>query len=206
MLQIFKILTFLSLMGLMYSCSQQPKDINDYISWFAKEETGFVKRKQLNNLTYTVQYRPVDLMIINELKTLNNPQKDDIDSLKKNYGHSKYFLLEISPDNKGQNSGNLIKNFSTDYESYKEIVEELAFNIQEQVELIIEGDTLAPRIYHYEQGYELSSNQRFLFAFQTKEKIKANEMTFIYNDHLFGSGRLKFQFNLKNSNIPSLPI
>lgn len=199
------VLSLFLLLLLQASCNTSISSIDDYKAWFNMPENGFVKSKIVNGFSFTVQHRPVDLMILNELKSFSNYDDKILDSLRDSYGNNKYFLLEISPE-KDVTEGVNFYNLFSDYDSYSEAVNELAFKLNEQLSLIIGGDTLKPSLHIYEQVYELSSVQKFLVAFQTEDKEMANQMTFVYNDDLFRAGRLKFNFTNKPEDIPQLPV
>ena len=192
--------------NMLIGCDDKPQDIGEYKSWFTDIRNGYVKEIVIKDLTYSVQYRPRELMMLNDIIG-QDLSVNVIDSIRETYGNSEYFLLEIGPGQKlGDATGDLIKNYSYDYESYASIFNELAFHADENVLMIVGTDTLAPTLHHYEQGFELGTSQKILFAFHPAITSDNTDVVFIYDDEVFGAGRLRFKFNIDRSEIPQLPI
>ena len=191
---------------LLDGCVSDTIDRNEFRRWFYNTDNGLIKIRNVNNLTYTVQYRPIELMVLNEIKGIDISQSF-LDSLKDTYGSAEYFMLQIGPSNQeGVMNEDLLKSDSRDYEAYAAKVKSLAFHMQDKVTLIIDSDTLQPSLFHFEQGFELSAKQRVLFAFQPTSDFNHGKMQFVLNDNLFGAGIMKFKFSINKSQLPSLPI
>lgn len=192
---------------LLPGCSDSPKNLSEYAAWFKQEENGFVKARYINNLSFKVQYKPVDLMMVSEIKNSKERSTLNLDSLRATYGESKYFILQIGPDQREERkSGDLIRNISADYAAYSDKVKYLSFYLKDQVTLICGKDTIPPDLYHYERSFELSPVQTFLFAFQSEEALKGKDMTFVYQDELFNAGKLNFSFHIDESEMPEIKI
>jgi len=183
--------------------SAKPSTLTEYKVWFGNPDNGFLKERTVKNIRYSVQHRPAELMLLNELKAMPQATSATVQSLKESYGNSEYFLLQFGPNGEGPQQGDLLKNLANNIEDHAELYRDLAFDINTRVRLVVAGDTLEPTLSHYEQGYELSANQRFLFAFPTGDR-STEDMTFIYDDQLLEAGRLKFRF--QENTIPTLPI
>ena len=198
--------TALAIVCMLTSCTNEPRTLGEYSAWFDDADNGYIKNLNIKNLTFSVQYRPIELMMLNDLVGVQ-PTASNLDSIKGTYGESEYFLFTVGPGEKFENaSGDLIKNYSHDYGSYASIVKDFSFRASDHVQIVVDGDTLTPTLHHYEQGFELGAQQRILFAFQPAAPFDNANVQFIYDDEIFGAGRLKFKFKVDPSELPTLPI
>lgn len=189
---------------LLSDCSNNvPDTLNEYIAWFSKKENGFVKTQSVSGLNFSVMYRPKALMAINEIRSAKYLSQDVYDSLLLSYGESEYFMFEITDSDNSE--GDLMKKFADSYDTYKARSEYMTFNINDDFYLMYKGDTIYPALYHHEKSYELASIQRFLFAFPFELKNKGY-VTFIYDDKIFNTGRIKFKLNIDKKRIPEIPL
>ncbi len=181
-----------------------PENLSEYKAWFFIEDNGFIKKRCLNDLCINVVYKPNELMAINEIKALKPINKNRIDSVVKTYKGSEYFMMEIGHmdvENKDPlriQGGNL--------EKYGELTESLAFHINENLLLLKNNiDTLYPSISHLELGYELSGVKKIIVAFPG-QFTNNDEIVFIYDDEIFGFGRMKYKFDIDKERIPTIPF
>lgn len=185
------------------SSANHVTSIRDFQAWFNKPENGFIKKRNVNGLEFSVQYRPPELMLINEIKREEALTLHMIDSLSNLYGDSDYFLLTIRPDPENFDpQGDLIKSRVENYSQYSEAIKYLSFYLDENIELLVGEDTLVPNFYHYERGFEVSNKQSFLVSFPRTDNSSQSKK-FIFDDFVFYSGRLKFNFN-NNQNYPEI--
>lgn len=196
----------LSIICCVFGCTPQADSIPEYKAWFNDPENGFLKEKYINNLRIAVQHRPVDYMLINEVKGWPEDTPVPLDSLRHSYGNSSYFFMEVGFDERSESkSGDLMKDRSITYQEYTEQVNDLSFGMQDNVWLIMNGDTFYPTLYNYERGYELGKKEGFLFAF-AGVPVTNKEARFVFYDEIFNTGFNSFQFKLDEKNFPQLPI
>ena len=178
---------------LMISCSSAPSNIQEYKAWFTVEENGFIRKQDAKDFIFHVTRKPAELMAMSEIQELPILEKSRVDSIVRTYDESEYFMLDIQlKDAKVGSNAGLLNHLTGDYVSYETYFKDLAFTANEHVELVINGDTLLPLIYHFEPTYELAKSVRLIFGFPKKNN--SDEMTFIFDDELIGYGRLKFIF------------
>lgn len=187
------------------SCGQSMTE-NEYKAWFSDPENGFVKEKVVNDLRFGVQLRPVELMMLTELKQGEDILADQVDSLKASYGNSLYFLMEVSFEDAGKRRGaDVVQSTVKSYNEFVEQVNRLSFELDDNVILVSGNDTIRPSLYHYERGYELGKKQSFLFAFPFNNEKTHEQVSFIYNDEVFKTGVNTFRFST-GKEIPEFPI
>lgn len=181
----------------LFSCQEQPKDLGAFEDYFFQQENGFIQSQEVNGLHYTIQYRPSELMLLNEWKYLDNKSEAALDSLVQSYKGSKYFLLEISTEN-GENLDFALSNLNPD--EYGKMV----YSIGERFVLKHGQIELAPSISHFEKGYELGSKIRVLVAFPIKENI--TNYTLRYDDFIYNNNVLKYKFLESDLTVPEVPF
>lgn len=197
-------LLFLILYVLIQGCGKkQVETLAEYRSWYGNPENGYVKEKTLGGLVFTVQYRPVELEMLNELNEGISYSQQQIDSLKKKYEGSNYFVMEVRvKDPEGAGEGVLYR--SEEFmNNFNQTVEKLSFGMGERFFLETKTDTIYSSVYHFERGFELGERQRFVIGFPDK-KIEG-PITFVYNDDLFHVSILKFQFETDKLKKMALP-
>jgi len=205
--RIRNIVLFICLFCFLACNNYHPKTKREYRAWFANEDNGFLKKKQIGYLQFNVQYRPIDYMLLNELEEDKSYDKNQIDTLRKSYGSSKYFLLEVGIDDEDMTiNEDMTRLMINNYKEFQELITTLAFDMKSKVSLQLGEDTYEPSIYHFERGYELGYKQRFVFAFAIPSESDKSEFTFVFDDDLFDSGINKFKFEALSNIIPSLPI
>ncbi len=178
--------------------------VAEYKEWINNPKHGYTKEKYVDNIKIKVQYRPIEMMIANEVKHINNISDTSMDSLKKSYGNSRYFIMEIGYDERnGEKNADLVRAGAATYNAYSEKVQQLAFGLENNVRIVCGKDTVAPTLYNYERGYELGKKESFVFAFPA---LNTKEIIFIYADEIFGTGINKFQFEINDKDIPELSL
>lgn len=196
--------SFLLVLFGLYGCAGNPDTPAEYFAWFGQEENGFIKTRSINGIEYTVHFRPVELQILRELdQTSLTVSPAFLDSLKASYGKSLNFILEIGL---ADGDGKVLANAAHIHENPLQVLQELSFSMQEQVELEVGENTYVPSLFHFERGYELGKKERFLFSFPVPEKDMDKPFIFRYEDKFFGGSLLNFSFDVTDKNIPPLPV
>ena len=188
------------------SCEQQPKNKIEYNRWFNDEANGYVRSRQLNDLIFKVQYRPVDLLVVNEIDMDKVYSEQDIDKIRESYGDSVYFMMELSiKDSNSENKKNVYEELKQQNKQ-KAFMEDLSFSILRHVSLKVNAKSYKPTLYHVEKSHELSNSLRFMFAFPLDNNENIDEMTFSYQNFPYSTDSLSFGFNLKDLTVPKPPI
>jgi hypothetical protein len=76
---------------------------------------------------------------------------------------------------------------------------------QNYFNLLEGGDTLKCINYVYERYYNLSPFQIMVIGFDQKKQIGLSDLTFVMEDKIFNTGKIKYNFNVNTlNNIPGL--
>jgi hypothetical protein len=175
---------------------------SEYVNWVQDEKNGLKKEKNIEDITFFMQYKPVDYVICQEEKN---------DSIKKELRNKKaselsdmeYYDLKIMITN---GEGELLKYGISSPQDYNERVKYYAFQMQNDISMVENGDTIPCGLYHFERAYDVSPFSTFLLGFKKSKKEKVDgEKTIIFYDKVYDKGIIKFTFNNKEqNNIPKL--
>ncbi|WP_445456088.1 hypothetical protein [Flavobacterium sp. HNIBRBA15423] len=179
----FLILLFLS------SCSTKTFDTTEEIfAFLSDEENGYCYTKEINGVNYTLQYRPTDVLVQQELGDSNS--KEQVEKLRKKYGKQLYFNLSMS-----LNGQELLSNVVKDKAQFGQMVNDLAFNMDEKVHVFTpEKDTLAMTDFVYPRMYGMTNSTTILIVYpRDKNYLKEDYLNFTIEDLGLYTGEVKFK-------------
>jgi hypothetical protein len=156
----FLILALLTSLGLLGSSCQPakltPAQLSTYV---ADPEHGLQQRQQVGQTEVTVTYQPTELLVAREIQDVGR-DPHLVDSLRHQYSKAAYFLLSISRD------GRDVLQPATGFAHYSELLQTLAFHMDDQVRLVTsQGDTLRPTNYYLDRTATGSNASYLLLAF-----------------------------------------
>lgn len=184
------ILSLLSCQGKRF---ESEEDLVDYL----KTHKSYYMVKTIKGVEFKLNYRPTDLMVLQELGTKTN--KKTIDSLRENYSKYVYFLLTMSVEEE-----DLLQRLPANRNQYGALINELAFGMREKVNLISKNDTLDLLDYIYPRMYGLTKNTSLLFVFRRENIYEKNDyFQFVIKDFGLQTGSVKFK--LKTNDIIDEP-
>ncbi|MGQ0829856.1 MAG: hypothetical protein ACT4ON_15825 [Bacteroidota bacterium] len=174
----------------------------DYVAWVQDMENGFKKEKTIDDLTFSVQYKPYEYIVFMEEK------KDELpDTLVKRkmeqINDMQYYNLKITLN---ESAGELLKYKLTSQQQYQQRVSYFSFDMQNDVQLVNGNDTLPCILYHFERAYDIAPSGTFVLGFPlSKNESQEEEKTLLVYDRTFHKGLIKFTFRKKElRNLPKL--
>ncbi|MBL0048938.1 MAG: hypothetical protein IPP32_12675 [Bacteroidetes bacterium] len=163
----------------------------ELVRWVQNPENGLLKTKTIDNVIYSIQYKPIDYIICEELET--ESIKDSI--LVRNYKElegMEYFDFKIKLMDYEQE---FLKYGINSQNEYQENVNYCAFKMQSDISLQNGNEIIPCALFHFERAYDASPEARFILGFEKpKDKVGEN-MTLVFEDKLFHKGIIKFNFN-----------
>lgn len=96
-----------------------------------------------------------------------------------------------------------LKRYSHNYEEYRQYKWYLMNSWKDFIYIEQEGRKVPPDIAQFEERYELGKGCVYNIVFD-RTQLKGEELTLVYDDQIFGMGKLKFQFDL--SVLRDIPI
>lgn len=176
-------------------------DVEDYVQWVQDPENGFRKEKKIDDMTFSVQYKPYEYIACMEEK--KTEMEDSIVKQKVlELSDMDYFDLKISLN---EGNGELLKYKLSSSQQYTDRVNYFAFQMQKDIQLVDGNDTIPCALYHFERTYDVAPSGTFLLGFSAaKKKIKGDRTLVVY-DRTFNKGLLKFRFKKQElKNLPKL--
>lgn len=188
------------LLTALYSCSKGKLDGDDYANYIENKNNPLNKEKQIGDLSFQLQYCPLEYLLMKEFKTTHLSHKI-IDQRKKENDSLLYFRLRIK--GKDQN-GDVINYKISSNEDYYTRLDYLSYGFEENLALANGKDTVFPAIFHFERTYGIAPYADFMMAFKTNP-VKDKDMDLLIDDNVFGNGLVKFSYSGKDiENIPTL--
>jgi hypothetical protein len=175
--------------------SLAPKSLSRqaYLDWLSGNQDILNKENELNGTLFHLNYIPAEVNIIRDTKDLTLTQ-DMYDSLKSEYSSALYFKLNISIPSFKANP--LAFNIN-DQETYQKRLSYYAFDVKEDLQLMVDDHAQPCKLVHYERSYTKAPYIEILMAFDKPDftTIKSEDVYVKYNDKIFENGPMKFHFN-----------
>lgn len=190
-------ISFIFILFILVSCSSKKLEKTELIKWVENTENGLVKEKEIDAIKFRLQYQPP---IVSALKGDPNINSENLKAKLDEYSDYEYFVLRIQGKN-GQEP--LEINNSSETELSQRIIY-LSFEAQKDFMLITDSDTLPCVMYHFERNYNSVNYDSFILTFP-KTKSASDNIIISYNDHVWGMGKVNFEFDRKViTSIPEL--
>jgi hypothetical protein len=172
----------------------------DYVKWVKDEKHGFKKEKKIDDILFSVQYKPINYIIC--LEEGKNTIDDSVVKTKtKELDNMQYIDFKISiPSEQGE----ILKYKLNATSNYQDRVNYFAYKMQQDIQLVEGSDTIPCSLYHFERAYDVAPLSTFVLGFPLDKTYKGNR-TFIYHDKIFQKGIIQFEFQEQDfQSIPKL--
>jgi hypothetical protein len=169
-----------------------------YVQWCEDPANGLQKNKQIEDLTYSLFYKPAEFIALQEEKTEHLSGQVLKKKMAELDGLDYYdFKIQLTKD-----EGELLKHKLSSPDEYQERLNYFSFNMQQDIKMIEGLDTVSCALFHFERAYDVAPYAIFLLGFPKGEKDFASK-TFFYQDNVFHKGIIKFTFT--KDELGSLP-
>jgi hypothetical protein len=181
---------FLVLLFSLISCTTTFDSEAEMMEYIADESNEYRYSKNVNGVDYTLQYRPTDLLVKQELG--DKADKKLVDSLRSKYSKYLYFNLSMSFNNK-----ELLSSVAGDRSKFGALVTDLAFGMYEKVHLISPTkDTIALTDFIYPRIYGMTSSTTIMLVYPNEKKLLNQEyLNFTIQDLGFSTGEVTMKIN-----------
>lgn len=192
------------LMTGLFSCrSSEIREASAYMKYLSDPGNGLVKEKSVAGIRYRIKYLPTDYLAYNAFKDARGCDKD---SLRRVYGNSLTFLVNIGPA-EGEHF-DITRLDVADYHEFAARIEAMAFQAQDWIRLQAAGKEYSPVIVRLESIHAQDNSRNFIAVFARKNEqgdLDDQDLCFSYRDELFNTGLNKFIFRHKDmSRLPDL--
>lgn len=197
-----KWLVLFVLFSFSFSDSKDPeKCYRSFQNWYKVNNDQLKQTFVKDDLTFEMTYLPNELVIFQQLFQKKDYSKKQIKALYSTYDSFDDYSLKISTTD----SRDLILSRSVDKVEYQNMQFYLIESIQQDFYLIRNQDTLRPIQCQFENNYGTAPFITLHLAFEKAPKTNLEKLEILYNDQLFQSDKIVFDFShLKNLKIPKI--
>lgn len=161
-----------------YGCGNCIESKEELIQFYKNNSDLYVKIKRFKDTEVKVKYIPEDLLI--QEKGNDNQQ------------NALNFVFDLTTS-----EFEPLKKISSSYEEYRAYKWYLMNDWNSFIYLEQEGSLIYPDVAVFEERYELSRGCNYNVIFDQKKIDPTKKITFVFNDLVFGIGKIKFQFNMQ---------
>ena len=193
---------YLLILVFISCCSCQTRDFDSVAElrqFIRQDKYGLTKAAKPRGYSVRVTCLPTDMMVFQELNSLDVPQSE-LDRLRKKYNEHYYFLMEISRDDREA----LMMN--NDSEVYGDLVSTLSFRMGDYVNMTSSRkDTVALEDFILDRTYGLANSTNLMFVFEKKELPPDQQLALHLGEFGLNIGQQHFQFAKKDiDQMPTL--
>lgn len=174
----------------------------EYVQWYQSDENQLRKKKVIEDIEFSAQYRPKEYMVCLE------ERKDSLagELVKQRVSDmegAEYFELRIGI---AGGEGELLKFKLRSAAEYEKRVDYFAFGLQQDIKLITStNDTIPCTMFHFERAYDVVPFCRFILGFPVRTGNNTGDLTLMIHDQCFKKGIVKLLFRKEElNNIPKL--
>lgn len=178
---------------IIVSCSNKNFDsVQEMTKYISDEDNGLRYSKTINGVEYSLQYRPTDLVVNQELVDKKNEK--EISSLREKYSKYMYFNLSMSLNNK-----ELLSNVVRNKAKFGQMVNNLAFEMDQKVHLFTkEKDTIKMADFVYPRMYGMTNSTSLMIVYPREEQdLDQDFLTLTIEDLGLETGEVKFKISTK---------
>ncbi|WP_027420457.1 hypothetical protein [Crocinitomix catalasitica] len=189
-----KVLCVFALIGL-YACGKSKLAPKEYVYWCDDAENKLIKNYTQKDLSLTCQYMTSEYSVLKQ----SNPNDLNISEIQSSI-ESLADLVQFKLKFENKSKNNFIKNNYTTAEEFNTRSLYLSYDMQDDFRLVAGADTIKCVLLHHERTY---GNTPYETVFLTFPKKSNSDLELIFNDQVFGFGRVKFKF--RNEVILNMP-
>ncbi len=154
-----------------------------------------------NELLFEARFLPNELAVFQEIYNQSNVSRKQLKELYKRLDTYEVYTVKVSKSGEKD----ILIALSEDKADYQNKQFYLIESIQTDFALVRDGDTLSPINCQFENNYGAAPFVTLHLTFEKATTKKINSRTLLYNDQLFGSGLIAFDYSfIKNLQIPKI--
>ena len=178
---------------LIFNCNSKSfKNEQELLEYIKDEQNGYNLKKTIQGVTYSLVYRPTDLLVKQEL--IDSTNAKEIKRLRSKYNKYMYFNLSMSKQNQ-----ELLSVAPKNHKEFGAMVNQLAFGMQEKVHVYTASkDTLEMADYVYPRLYGMAKATTMMFVYPRDNKVqKTDYINFTIEDLGLYTGEVRFKMPTK---------
>jgi hypothetical protein len=180
--------------------SNIPVSVKDYLAYVNNPKNGLCTSKEIGEVIYTLQYKPLEYLIILE-KQKDSISKNELEGRMDELKDMKYFTLKIEAKN---NKEELLKYKLSSDEEYYERIRYFSFDMQKDIYLKNSKDSIPCSLFHFERTYGVVPYANFVLGFLNQSKSNSDgDQYFTFYDQVFDGGKINIK--ILKSDIQRIP-
>jgi len=186
---------------LLCACNQA-KEPGAYIRWVEDQSHGLVVQKEIDDIEYTLVYKPCNYILAKEYET-QALRASQFGQRRKELEGMQYFTLKL----KSTKDQELLRAGIRSENDYYARLEYFMSGMQNDLCLVQGKDTLPCLMHHYERSYGLSPYNNIVLAFENKPASAGEDKLLVYDDKVLGSGKVMLKIRSEDiADAPSLAL
>lgn len=185
------------------SCTKSSMNRSDYLEYVQDEKSGLIKQIEIGELSYTIYYRPLELIALQENDTLTEASKK---SRVNELSGTLNFVIKIKVKS---GSINPLKYQLKSMQEYNDRNSYYLNEAKQDIHLTYGDILLNPIYYSFETNYGLTPEDAMIVQFKlpNNETTINHDLILTYYDRVFQNGIIKSTTN-KNKllTIPTLNL
>jgi hypothetical protein len=186
-----------------YGCNWGALPPVNFVKWVENPKNGLKQSKEVNNVIFEIQYKPLDYIIANENRKPIIEETFYKERIQK-LGDLFYLTLTLKSGSQDIMMYNL-----HDSQEYFKRVNYYSLDFQQDIKAVIGNDTLPCLMYQFENMYGVTPYVKMSIAFSGKHKtdFPKTDPLILIDDRIFGGGLLRFVWKQSDlENIPSIKV
>ena len=187
------LIIILASLTFMASCREKSVSMQELQEYVTDPDNGLKKSVESKGMLVDVVYRPTDLVIAQQILSFNS-DTSLVSELRKRYSKYHYFILSFS---KG---GKEALHQQGDQNVYSNLLQTLAFRMDQYAGLTGGGDTLDVADFQMDRTFGTAQATNLIVAFEKSPVTRENDIRFHLKEFGLGIGNHVFDFKAKDIN------
>jgi hypothetical protein len=184
---------------LLNNCTPKKLPFEKLNLYLQDESNGVKKTQVIGDFTYTLTYKPHDLLVWQELQGNKNIKDTLLNRLKSKYEKYDYYILNIKAGDK-----DVLNGASSNMQMFSQNLQTLSFHMADYTYAVTEKkDTLYLADFHFPRLYGMGGGTQVILAYN-KDKEPGSYTDIFLDDIGVGTGRQVFRF--KKEDIEKIPM
>jgi hypothetical protein len=171
----------------------------EMVHWVENESNGYRHVIEMGDMQFTLQESPPEYKLCIENK--GQISKKDIDLVSKTE-ESEFLQFNLKIQAIGTETA-LLKYKAGSEEEYFSRLGYYVRDVEKDIYLIADSDTLYPVLCHFERNYHIAPYNTITFAIESNGKLNSKSKLVFY-DRVFNKGPIVFRIRNKNKKLPKL--
>ena len=180
-------------LGILISCGEEVVSElapASYVRWVKEEDHGLRVAKQIKELEFTAQYKPLDFIVAQEQRS-ETLEKELLETRKAELG-TDYLYYNFRIKNIEGNLSPLGAGANSD-QIYQQRLGYFTFDAQQDLYLLHGQDTLPCSLFQFVRNYDIAPYIEFALGFKKSGAI-TEDITFVFEDKVLGIGKTQLLF------------